>query len=402
MKLAFDAKRAYQNATGLGNYSRTLISSLASFYPEHEYYLCAPKITRLFNAASFSNIQTITPRSFPSSILKSVWRSNWVKRDLLKNKIDLYHGLSHEIPIGIHNTGITSIVTIHDLIFERYPTQYNSLDVQIYRSKFKYACRHAHKVIAISKQTKDDIIQFYKIPEEKIDICYQSCNPAFEVEATGEEKKRVKALYNLPDQFFLYIGSIIERKNLLNICKALNQLKDDVNIPLVVIGDGSKYKQQVQQYANKNDLQKQVIFLSDTPSIKSFQSSKSAVSNPSIQSAKSFQSLQSAINLPAIYQQALCLIYPSVFEGFGIPVLEALWSRLPVITSNLSCMPETGGDAALYINPNSVDEIAHAMLEVSTNHTLRQQMKEKGWRHAQKFTPQKCAADVMQVYLRLQ
>jgi glycosyltransferase involved in cell wall biosynthesis len=98
----------------------------------------------------------------------------------------------------------------------------------------------------------------------------------------------------------------------------------------------------------------------------------------------------------------LCMIYPSVFEGFGIPVLEALCSRLPVITSNVSCMPETGGDAALYVDPYSIREIAHAMVEVSINDALRRQMKEKGWQHAQKFTPQKCAADVMQVYLRLQ
>lgn len=392
MKIAFDAKRAYQNATGLGNYSRTLILSLATFYPGHQYYLCAPKITDRFNTASFSNIQNITPHGFPSSVLKSAWRSNWVNKDLLANKVDLYHGLSHEIPIMIDNTSIKSVVTIHDLIFERYPAQYNRLDVRIYRSKFNYACKYADRVIAISRQTKDDIIQFYKTPEEKIDICYQSCNPAFAVEASQEEKSRVKKLYNLPDQFFLYVGSIIERKNLLTICKALNQLKSHLNIPLVVIGDGDKYKQQVQQYVKENDLQKQVIFLSNSPSVQS-----------EIQSVKSeIQSMKSEINLPAIYQQALCLIYPSVFEGFGIPILEALWSRLPVITSNLSCMPETGGDAAYYVDPFSVNEIAQAMLQVSTNHTLRQQMAEKGLQHAQKFTPQKCAADVMQVYLRLQ
>ncbi len=405
MKIAFDAKRAYQNATGLGNYSRTLISSLATFYSEHQYFLCAPKITDWFNTASFSNIQNITPQGFPSSALKSVWRSNWVKKDLLEKNINLYHGLSHEIPFGIDNTGIKSIVTIHDLIFERYPAQYNHLDVQIYRHKFKHACLHADTIIAISKQTKDDIIQFYKTSEEKIIICYQSCHPAFAVEASVEEKSRVKELYNLPNQFFLYVGSIIERKNLLNICKALHQLKNNLNIPLVVIGDGSKYKQQVRQYIKENDLQKQVIFLLDSPSIKSLQSFQSVVNNPSIQSAKSeIQSAKSAIQsaIPIIYQQALCLIYPSIYEGFGIPILEALCSRLPVITSHISCMPETGGDAAYYVDPFSINEIAQAMLQVSNNNTLRQQMKEKGWKHAQKFTPQKCADDVMQVYLRLQ
>ncbi len=392
MKIAFDAKRAYENETGLGNYSRTLISSMARYHSQHQYYLCSPKVTSRFNTSSFPNIHNINPHHFPSKVLKSGWRSNWVKRDLRINKIDLYHGLSHEIPIGIHNTGIKAVVTIHDLIFERYPEQYNWLDVQIYRSKFTYACKQAHKVIAISKQTKEDIIHFYKIPEDKIEVCYQSCNPSFAVAVSEEEKLRVRNLYNLPDKFFLYVGSIIERKNLLNICKAISQVKDRLTIPLIVIGEGRKYEQQVKQYITENHLEAQVIFLS---SLETFPSSKSGVNNSSVQSFKT------AIDLPAIYQQALCMLYPSVFEGFGLPVLEALWSRLPVITSNISCLPETGGDAAYYVDPYSVNDIANAMLEVSTNHSLAQQMEEKGWQHAQKFNPQKCAADVMEVYLRL-
>jgi glycosyltransferase involved in cell wall biosynthesis len=383
MKIAFDAKRAYQNSTGLGHYSRTLISSLANFHPEHQYYLCAPKLTNRFNADAFSNIHNIVPQSFLSNKLKSVWRSNWVKKDLLARNIELYHGLSHEIPVGIHKTKIKSVVTIHDLIFERYPNQYKWLDVQIYRKKFTYACQHANRVIAISKQTKDDIIEFYKIPESKIDICYQSCNPAFAQTVSEDEKQRIKKQYNLPDKFFLYVGSIIERKNLLNIVKALASLKDKLNIPLVVIGEGGKYKQQVVEYINQHNLQSQVIFLSD---------------NLLIQSLKSYKS---ASDFPAIYQQAVCMIYPSVFEGFGIPVLEALWSRLPAITSNISCMPETGGNAAYYVDPYSVSEIANAMFDVATNEQLRNDMKETGWKHAHNFTPQKCADDVMQVYLRL-
>lgn len=383
MKIAFDAKRAYQNGTGLGHYSRTLISSLADFYPEHHYYLCAPRLTNRFDISGFTNVENIIPRSFLSKKLKSVWRSSWVKRDLQKKGINIYHGLSHEIPAGIQKTGIRSVVTIHDLIFERYPDQYNWIDVQIYRRKFKYACKNADHIISISRQTKEDIIQFYKIPGDKISICYQSCNPAF-AEKIGEiEKSRVKQFYKLPDCFFLYVGSVIERKNLLNICKALYKLKGKLNIPLVVIGEGGDYKQQVKESINRNDLNGQVIFLSET------------------EAAKNSPAYQSAADFPAIYQLSAGLIYPSVFEGFGIPVLEALWSKVPVITSNISCLPETGGNAAYYVNPYSVAEIADGMIKLATDKTLVKEMREKGWRHAQNFTPQKCAADVMQVYLRL-
>jgi len=383
MKIAFDAKRAYQNGTGLGHYSRTLISSLADFYPEHQYYLCAPKLTNRFDISRYANVRNIVPTGFLSKKLKSLWRSNWVKNDLAKEKIDLYHGLSHEIPVGIEKTGIRSVVTIHDLIFERNPEQYNKIDIQIYRHKFKYACRNADHIIAISQQTKDDIIQFYKIPEEKITICYQSCNPAFSQIISEEEKNRIKQFYHLPDRFFLYVGSVIERKNLLNICKAMHQLGGKLAIPLVVIGDGGQYKQQVKEYISAHKLENQVIFLSETAA------------------AKNAERFQSAADFPAIYQLSEALIYPSVFEGFGIPVLEALWSRTPVITSNISCLPETGGDAAYYVDPYSPEEIAKGMVRLATDTTLTTQMKDKGWKHAQNFTPKKCAADVMQVYLRL-
>ena len=381
MNIAFDAKRAYQNGTGLGHYSRTLVSSLATLYPQHQYYLCAPKLTSRFNAGSYDNVHTLTPSALFSNTFKSIWRSNMVVQDLLKNDIQLYHGLSHEIPIGIQKTDIKSVVTMHDLIHERYPEMYNWMDVKIYRRKFKYACKHADRVIAISQQTKDDIMSFYKVPEEKIDICYQSCNEIFEKKVSEKEKNRVKEKYNLPDEFFLYVGSVIERKNLLNICKALNQLKSSLIVPLVVIGEGSSYKRKVIEFIKEKGLDERVIFLSDSP----------AASHPDFTNATDF---------PAIYQQATAMIYPSIFEGFGIPVLEALWSRIPVITSNISCLPETGGDAAILIDPYNPTEIANAMQSVYSDKTLVKEMVEKGWRHAQNFTPQKCAAAVMQVYLR--
>lgn len=380
MNIGFDAKRAFQNTTGLGHYSRTLVASLAQYFPEHAYYLFAPKITSLFNTGAYKNIHSIAPNAFPSTLFKSAWRSKWVIKDLLKNNIDIYHGLSHEIPVGIQNTHIKSVVTIHDLIFERYPEQYSKIDVQIYRKKFMYACKHSNKIIAISNQTKQDIIDFYKIPEEKISICYQSCNPAFFKKATEEEKAAVKAKYNLPEQFYLYVGSVIERKNLLTICKAIKELNN--NIPLVVIGNGDGYLQKVKTFVAENNLQLKVIFLSET----------AAAKDEAFKTAKDF---------PAIYQCAEAMIYPSIFEGFGIPVLEALAGGLPTITSNISCLPEAGGDAALYVNPLSVDEMKNAMTEIVNNTTLRAGLIEKSYHHAQKFTQQHCAEAVMNVYTSL-
>ncbi len=382
MNIGVDAKRAYHNGTGLGHYSRTLLQSLSAYYPEHQYYLFNPKPSGSFEVKG-NNLHEVLPKGLINKTFSSAWRSSWVKNDLKRLNIDLYHGLSHEIPIGIQQTGIRSVVTIHDLIHERYPEQYNAIDVKIYSKKFRNACANADKVIAISEQTKRDIIEFYKTPEEKITVCYQSCSPSFGKEVSNEEKQRVKEQYGLPDEYFLSVGSIIERKNLLNICKAVFLLRNEVNIPLVVIGDGGKYKQQVKDFIKQNSLEDRIIFLSENLS------------------AKSSKSFQSAVDFPAIYQSAAAMIYPSFFEGFGIPVLEALWSKVPVVTSNLSCLPEAGGAGAYYVNPVSAEEIAEGMRRIYTDKQLANTLIEKGWQHAQDFTQQKCAASVMDVYKSL-
>ncbi len=382
MRIAFDAKRAFQNNTGLGHYSRTLITSLIQGFPQHSYYLAAPKKTGMYTPPA-GDVHIVTPTSGLAKTFRSLWRSNWVKNDLKQLGIDLYHGLSHEIPVGIQLTGIKTVVTMHDLIFERYPQQYKPVDVAIYRKKFRYACAHADQVIAISQQTKQDLIEFYKTPAEKITVCYQACNPIFSRLHTDEEKQAVRKKYNLPETYFLYVGTIIERKNLLNICKAMRLADGKPGIPLVVIGSGSEkdlYYRSVRQYVQANDLQDSVIFLADNLV------------------AKNDDAFRSAADFPAIYQSALAMIYPSVFEGFGLPVLEALWSRIPVITSNISCLPETGGDAAIYIDPHSPEAIAAVMQQVTEDAGLRKDMIEKGILHAHSFTTQACAARVMEVY----
>ena len=379
MNIGFDAKRAFHNNTGLGNYSRTLVSGLAQFYHGHQYYLFNPKHSRQFPKPSFDNVHEVLPANWLSKTFSSAWRSSWVKNDLKRLHIDLYHGLSHEIPNGIQSTGMKSVVTIHDLIFERYPEQFSKIDIQIYRHKFKYACTYADRVIAISEQTRQDIIDFYQTDPGKIDVCYQSCNPAFANTYNEEKKETYRKKYHLPAAFFLCVGSIIERKNLLNICKAYLYYKDAP--PLVVIGQGKAYKNKVKAFIDNHQLTDKVIFLSERE-----------------EASKDFRSPDA---LAAIYQMAIAMIYPSFFEGFGIPVLEALWSRLPVITSNVSCLPETAGDAAFYVDPSSPEDIAKAMRTIYEDKELREHMKEKGWLHAQQFTLDKCAGSVMNVYQKL-
>lgn len=373
MNIAFDAKRVYQNNTGLGNYSRTLISSLATYYPMHNYYLYAPKLTGMYDTSGYGNMWPVLPEKRLHRWFRSAWRSKYVVGELVQKNIDIYHGLSHEVPFGIHENGIKSVVTMHDLIFERYPGQYNPIDVLTYRRKAKYACEHADRVIAISEQTKQDIIHYYHTPADKITVVYQSCDEAFSRSYEEAVIRDMKSRYGLPDSYFLYVGSIIERKNLLGIMHAMLQLKGEIDIPLVVLGSGSSYKKKVKAFIEQHDLSGRVIWLNEKVRI-------------------------ADADVPLLYQGAEALLYPSIFEGFGIPVLEALWSRIPVITSDGSCFRETAGEAALYINPLQPGTLADAMRRIISDKALRMEMTGKGWVHAGLFTREKCAAEVMKVF----
>ncbi len=382
MNIGLDAKMAYHNGTGLGHFSRTLINSLAEYHTEYDYYLFNPKPSSVFDLKA-KNIFEVLPTTFFDRTFSSKWRNKGMIKDLEKHKIDLYHGLDHEFPEGIDALAMKKVVTIHDLIYERFPEHYTRDQIKNFSKRYRLACVQADRVIAISKQTREDILEFYKIPADKIVTCYQSCSPAFLKTSTEQEKDRVKKIYNLPDKFLLYVGSVIERKNLLNICKAIFLMRNEISVPLIVIGDGKKYKQKVKDYIRQNGLEKKIIFLSEHA--------------PGVPAT----AFQTAVDFPQIYQSALALVYPSFFEGFGIPVLEALWSRLPVITSDVSCLPETGGDAAYYVNPNSAEEIAEGIKKISADEALRESMKEKGWVHAQKFTPQRAASSLATVYREL-
>ncbi len=382
MQIGFDAKRAFHNQTGLGHYSRTLINSLAKYFPQNDYLLFSPKPSKHFSFTDPS-FQTVLPTGIYSGFLSSYWRSRGVVKDLKKSNLDIYHGLSHELPIGINKTGIRSVVTMHDLIFERYPHQYKLLDRLSYRLKFSYACKKADAIIAISKQTRNDLIELYDADPAKIHVCYQSCNPAF-AERVGElELKRVRELYDLPPSYFLYVGSVIERKNLLGVCKAYSLIRKNTDLPLVVIGAGGEYLQQVKRFIESEKLSDRVVFLSDHPN------------------AKTNAGFLTAADFPAIYQHAAAMIYPSYFEGFGIPVLEALWSGIPVITSKSSCLPEAGGPGAFYVDPSSPKEIAEKINTILFDSRTVQEQISLYKSHLAKFTPEATVSAVMDVYRKI-
>jgi glycosyltransferase involved in cell wall biosynthesis len=378
MNIGFEAKRVFQNTTGLGNATRSIVKSLATYYPNHQYHLYAPRISTLFPNHLSKNIAAHAPNFMLGTIAKAWWRSSGVVKQLAEDNIDIFIGLAAELPIGLAKKNIPSIVFVHDVIFERYPQQYNGLDIITYRKKTKYACKVATAIVTNSQQTKQDLIDFYNIPAHKITVVYLSCNEKFYTQQSVSAIESIKQKYNLPAQYFLSVGSIIERKGLLKICEAYTKHTIEMP-PLVVIGNGkNEYANRILTFVKQNNLQHKIIFLNQMPQAQD-------------------ADFKNSIDLPAIYQGAIALIYPSVFEGFGLPVLEAMARGVAVITSNSSCLPEVGGDAALYVNPLDANDIANAMENLFTNKELREQCIAKGVAQAEKFSEKELADRMWQV-----
>ncbi|AEE51995.1 glycosyltransferase family 4 protein [Haliscomenobacter hydrossis] len=371
LRFGYDAKRLFNNFTGLGNYSRTLLKNLAYYYPDHAYFLFSPKVerkpeTKLFtSSASFSLY-------IPSRYQRPVWRSYGIRYALKRQKIQLFHGLSNELPIGIRSMGIKSVVTIHDLVFKHRPDYYPLIDRAVYDIKFKYACRQADAVVAISESTKNDIVNFYGIPPEKIKVIYQSCDERFMQEKSPKLIDQILAKYQLPTEFMLYVGTISERKNLLGVAQAMSQLPASLRIPLVVIGQGKEYKAQVLHFLQKEGLSQLVIF--------------TQVDND---------------DLPAIFQKARIFLYPSRLEGFGIPVIEALFSRTPVISSKVSSLPEAAGPASWLVDPEEPLQITAGIERILSDDAYRKNMIESGLQYAQSFRGEVVTEEMMDLYAQV-
>ncbi|MEC5158120.1 glycosyltransferase family 4 protein [Chryseobacterium sp. MP_3.2] len=364
MKIAFDGKRFFNNSSGLGNYSRDLVRILATFYPDNEYVL----FNRM-QSEKGKEILELSNVSFHETSDGNFSRQLKMGKNAQNVNCDIFHGLSGELPLKWTDKPIKKIVTIHDLIFLRFPQYYSFFDRKIHFWKFKKAAEQADLIIAISEQTKLDIVQFLKVPESKISVVYQGCHQAFKENQTGKFLNSVKEKFNLPERFILNVGTIEERKNLLNIVKAINGKE----IPLLVIGKKTKYFKKVEKFLKKNKLEDQVQFLENV----------------------------SMEELAAIYKLADIFVYPSFFEGFGIPVIEALFSKTLVITSNLSCLPEAGGENSVYIDPYNFEDIKAKILFLWNNESERKRRAEKGLAHVQKFNDQIIAENLNAVYQEL-
>lgn len=363
MIIAYDAKRFFHNTSGLGNYSRDLVRILATHFPQNQYLLLNKNLSERGNS-----ILALPNVRFVPTSAGTMSRQLKMGIDAQHQHANIFHGLSGELPLRWEPKPIKKVVTIHDLIFLRFPKYYSWFDRKIHLWKFKKAAKTADHIIAISEQTRQDIIKFLKTDERKVTVVYQGCHQSFKEKPAEDFLEKVRSKFNLPKQFVLNVGTVEDRKNLLNLVKALA----GSHIPLVVVGKKNKaYFRKIEKFIKKNNIE--IYFLEQV----------------------------SMEELAAVYRLATIFAYPSFFEGFGIPVIEALYSETVVVTSNLSCLPEAGGPDSVYVDPRNVNDIRAKIKFLWDNEPERKRREEKGLGFVQQFNDDVIAENLMAVYKRL-
>ena len=389
MRIGFDAKRIVRNGTGLGAYGRTLLNDLNRLVADGltidtdrrpsavsdglELLLYAPDsgldVLRR-QMLTGPSMRFVYPGGHPSALGKAWWRSHAIVGDLRRDGVQLFHGLSGELPLGLRRSGIVGVVTIHDLIFMRHPEYYHRVDAWIYRQKFRATCREATRIIAISERTRQDIMELGGVPSERIDLVYQSCNPRYSQPLGREVVSAVASRLALPRRYVLSVGSVERRKNVMLALKAMALLPDDLH--LVVAGRHTPYADELTAWAAKHGLLGRLHLLHSI----------------------------SGLDLQALYQQADVFVYPSRYEGFGIPVIEAVFSRLPVVACTGSCLEEAGGPYNIYVDPDDVEAMAEAIKRLLPGSEDREGRIGRSLHYVERFRGTDVARQVADVYRR--
>lgn len=371
MRIGFDAKRVFHNGSGLGEYGRNLIQGLSKDFPEVEAHLYSPKPGKHFSAQG--PYAVLYPQSFSGKAFKSLWRSRGIVEDLKKDRIELYHGLSNELPIGLSNAGIPSVVTLHDLIFLSHPQFYSPIDVKIYQNKFAYALQNATKVIAISEQTRKEILQWQKIPEENIEVVYQGCRPEFYKRVGADEIQLLKEAHGLEAGYILTVGAGNPRKNLEVLIDALAHFVPASRPTLVIAAGESAYMRKVRQYALAREMQSSVKFLSGI----------------------------SDLQMVTLYQGASVFVFPSVAEGFGVPLLEAMAAGVPIVASDIPGFREVCGEAATFVPERDSKGFAAAIQALQTRSAVSRELVEAGTQRARQFLDADPVGKTVEIYRQI-
>jgi len=370
MKVVIEVVPQLSGKRGIGVYTENLIKCLAEIDKESEYIIFSwffrdyeEKLRMLFcpKQENFS----LLVKKFPDSLVNKLeWQIGLpIIRNFLKDKIDIYHSLGPRLP-KLKN--IKKVITVHDLIYEIHPEWVNNKFLRANRE----AIKNADLIIADSKNTKEDLLRFYNLNEEKIQVVYLGVDR--KVFRPIEDAKMTKQKYSLPDRFILGVGPFEPRRNIVGLLKAYKKIKEKISFDYKVVLVGNE-TDEIKKEIQELGLTKDVIFTGYVPQN----------------------------DLVAIYSLATIFVHPSFYEGFGLQILEAMSCGCPVITSNISSLPEVAGKAGLLVNPHNIEEISEAIYKLISDSNLRDRLVKEGFLQVEEFSWQKTAEKTLEIYKSL-
>lgn len=374
MKLGLELQPCLKNKSGIGIYTYELTKRLQQ-YKEIELnghifnFLNRNDISKDLDGIDIEkNICSL----FPYGVYRRIWhyipiKYNWLCRD----NADIYHFFNFIVPPRIKGKVIT---TIHDMTYELYPETMDKRNLKRIKSDIQYSVDRSDKIITVSESSKNDIIKFLNVDESKIEIVYNGVDyEKFNKYYTEDIKLIVRNKYNLPQNYILYMGTLEPRKNIDSIIEAfalIKKQKDFDNIKLVIAGKKGWLFEDIFNLVDKLNLKDHVIFTDYVDET----------------------------DKPIIYNMAKLFVFPSLYEGFGIPVLEAMASSVPVIASNVSSLPEVAGNAVILVNPKDIEGIAKNIIKILSDDDLKNELVRKGHIQAQKFTWEASAEKLYNIY----
>ncbi len=355
---------------GIGWFTYETLQRITQQHPGHEFiFLFDRSYSKQFIFSDNITPVVIPPQS-RRPILWWMWFEWAVPWALKKHKADLF--LSPDGYLSL-KTDVPSVNVVHDLNFEQFPDDLPPSYSRYYRKYFPQYAQKAQRVATVSEYSKQDIVNRYGVNADKIDVVYNGCNKLYGP-ITNEEIAQTRKQYSQNSPYFLFIGALHPRKNLINLFKSFDQFraKNDMDTKLLVVGGKMWWTETIRQAYEQMQYKQEVVFTGRLE----------------------------AAQLKNVIASALALTYVSFFEGFGIPIVEAMNSNVPVITSNVTSMPEVAGDAALLVDPSSVDSIANAMGQVANDEDLRTQLIEKGRERGKTFTWDRTASLLWESLIR--
>jgi glycosyltransferase involved in cell wall biosynthesis len=364
VRVAIDARKLHD--FGIGTYIRNLLRQLARIDRETEYVLLCQEPDLGVAAQLGENFRTVLEPS-PNYSFREQIHVPWV---LMRERPDVYHAPHYVLPTGVRSK---SVVTIHDCIHLMFPQYLPSRAAYAYaRATMWSAAKRSACILTVSESSKRDILHFFNVPAEKVVVIYNAIDERFSIPPSEDDVARVRERYQLDQRFVLYVGNIKPHKNLVRLIEAFDELRERGfdDLKLLIIGDEISKWPALRRAVHRHKLHKQVRFLGYQPDE----------------------------TLAILYRLASVFVFPSLYEGFGLPPLEAMASGTPVVTSNVSALPEVMGDAGVLVDPYDVESIVQGLGRVLTEPALAAEMRRKGLERAREFSWERSATRTLEVY----